>query len=133
MAKCYNPAAVWNYTTKALPVTSRLNGLWRHTDFMKFWTGQTISVVGTGITSLALPLIAAATLNATPEQMGVLTAMGQLAYLVISLPAGAWIDRVRRRPVMIVSDIGRALCLAAIPLLGMVGLLRMEALYILSL
>jgi MFS family permease len=114
-------------------MTSRLSGLWRHSDFMKFWTGQTISVIGTGITALALPLIAADTLNATPEQMGVLSATGQLAYLVISLPAGAWIDRVRRRPVMVLSDIGRALCLAAIPVLGALNLLGMEALYIISL
>lgn len=111
---------------------SRFTGLWRNPDFMKFWVGQTISVIGSGITGLALPIIAAMTLNATPEQMGVLTALGQIAYLLISLPAGAWIDRTRRRPVMILSDIGRALCLIAIPLISVANLMRIEVLYVIA-
>jgi MFS family permease len=110
-------------------MTSRLIGLWRNPDFLKFWGGQTISVIGSSITGLALPLLAAVSLKASPEQMGILAALGQVAYLIVSLPAGAWIDRTRRRPIMIAADFGRALCIGAVPLLAVMGLLRIEMLY----
>ncbi len=105
------------------------SGLWRHSDFMKLWVGQAISAAGSTITGVAFPLVAAITLDVTPEQMGVLTALGWLPYLVVGLFAGAWADRVRRRPILIVCDIGRALMVALIPVSAALGFLRIEFLY----
>jgi MFS family permease len=85
--------------TQALSTAS----LWRQADLMKFWIGQTISVFGSAITGLALPLTAVNTLNATPAQMGYLNALQMLPFLLVSLFAGAWIDRSRRRPIMLLA------------------------------
>ena len=67
----------------------RLTGLWRHADFMKLWAGQTISLLGSSITMLALPLTAVLVLEATPAQMGILEAIGALPSLLLGLFAGA--------------------------------------------
>ncbi|HEY6959401.1 MAG TPA: MFS transporter [Candidatus Limnocylindria bacterium] len=85
-------------------------------EFQKLWVGQSISAVGSSITQFALPLTAALTLEATPEQMGVLTAATWLPYLLFGLLAGAWSDRLRRRPILIVTDVVRAAVLGTIPL-----------------
>jgi MFS family permease len=92
------------------------DGLWRHANFLKLWIGQTISQFGSQITFLALPLAAALTLHATPAQMGVLTAAGTAPFLLIGLFAGVWVDRLPRRPILLVTDVGRGLLLLAIPL-----------------
>ncbi len=110
----------------------RFDGLWRHPDFMKLWAGQTISLFGTMVTHLALPLTAALTLQATPIQMGILGAAEFAPFLLIGLFAGVWVDRVRRRPILIGADIGRALLLGSIPLGAALGMLRMEYLYVIS-
>lgn len=108
----------------------RFTGLWRHREFLKFWTGSAISDVGSQVTGLALPLIAALTLHATPWQMGLLTASGSAPVLLVGLFAGVWVDRLRRRPLMIATDVGRAVVLSMIPLAAMAGVLRMEILYV---
>jgi len=105
------------------------SALWRHREFLKFWAGSGISEVGSQVTALALPLIAALTLQATPWQMGLLAASGSAPVLVVGLFAGVWVDRIRRRPVMIATDVGRALLLSIIPLAAVTGVLRMEILY----
>jgi MFS family permease len=105
------------------------SALWRHREFLKFWAGSGISDVGSQVTALALPLIAALTLHATPWQMGLLAASGSAPVLVVGLFAGVWVDRIRRRPVMIATDVGRALLLSIIPLAAATGVLRMEILY----
>lgn len=92
-------------------------------EFRKLWAGQAISVVGSNITLLALPLTAALTLSATPQQMGLLTAAGWLPILLFSLFAGAWSDRLPRKPVLIISDVARALILGTIPLAAVLGVL----------
>jgi MFS family permease len=102
-------------------------------DFLKLWAGQTVSMFGAQITAVALPLTAALHLDATPAQMGVLVAAGSAPYLVLGLVAGVWIDRTRRRPVLIAADLGRAALLIAIPLLALAGLLRMELLIVIAL
>ena len=111
----------------------RLTGLWGHADFVRLWTGQTISLVGSQVTFLALPLTAALTLRATPAQMGLLTAIGSLPSLVLGLPAGAWVDRHRRRPLLIAADLGRGLLLMAIPIAALLHALRIEHLYVIEL
>ena len=106
--------------------------LWHHPDFRKFWAGRTISLFGSEITMLALPLTAILTLDATPAQLGILTAAATLPSLLVSLPAGAWVDRLRRRPVLIGADWGRALLLGSIPLAAALGPLRIEYLYLVA-
>jgi MFS family permease len=103
--------------------------LWRQPDFLKLWLGQTISLIGSQVTLLALPLTAVLTLRASPFQMGVLRALQYLPALLIGLFAGVWIDRVRRRPLLMASDLGRAVLLGSIPLAAALGLLRMGYLY----
>ena len=109
-------------------MSSRPGSLWRHAGFGKLWTGQTVSVLGSQITALALPLTAAVILQATPFQMGTLAAVERLPYLLIGLPAGAWIDRWRRRPVLVAADFGRAALLLGIPLAASIGALTFELL-----
>jgi MFS family permease len=103
--------------------------LWRHREFLKFWAGSAISDVGSQVTVLAVPLIAALTLEATPWQMGLLSAAGGAPILLVGLFTGVWVDRVRRRPVMIATDLGRAGLLLIIPLAAVTGVLRIEILY----
>src|SRR3989304_2054113 len=81
--------------------------LWRHPDFIKFWVAQTISVFGSQFSALALPIIAALTLGATPGEMGILTAAETAPFLLIGLFAGVWVDRIPRRPILITGDLGR--------------------------
>jgi MFS family permease len=106
-----------------------MSSLWRHREFVKFWAGSAISDVGSQVTALAVPLIAALTLDATPWQMGLLSAAGGAPILLVGLFAGVWVDRVRRRPVMIATDLGRAVLLLIVPLAAVVGALRIELLY----
>lgn len=102
--------------------------LWRERDFVKLWTGQTISFFGSHVTGVALPLAAALYLGATPAQMGLLAAAGSAPYLLLSLFAGVWIDHRRRRPVLIGANLARALLLGAVPVLYLLGLLDMTVL-----
>jgi MFS family permease len=90
--------------------------LLRHPDFVKLWTAETISVFGSAITQLALPLIAATYLQVTPFEFGLLTTIEFLPFIFLSLPAGVWVDRLRRRPILIVADLGRALAIGSIPI-----------------
>jgi MFS family permease len=108
----------------------RFGGLWRHPDFLKLWVGETISLLGSQVTVLAMPLAAAMTLNATPLQMGTLGTLQYIPWLLVGLLAGVWVDRLRRRPVMIAADLGRTLLLGLIPLAAVIGILRIEHLYI---
>jgi MFS family permease len=103
--------------------------LWRHGEFLKLWTGQTISVVGSQVTVLALPTIAILLLHATAAQVGLLASLERLAFPVLALFAGVWIDRVRRRPLMIAADALRAAALLSIPLVAAVGTLTLLQLY----
>jgi MFS family permease len=90
--------------------------LWRHAEFMKLWTADTISQLGTQITLLALPLTAILILHATPFEVGLLGSLEFLPFILVGLPAGVWVDRLRRRPILIAGDLGRAITLGSIPL-----------------
>ncbi|MGI8721783.1 MAG: MFS transporter [Geodermatophilaceae bacterium] len=87
-----------------------------HHDFRQLWAAETISQIGTQITQIALPILAVITLSATEFEMGVLITLETLAFLVIGLPAGAWVDRWRRKRVLVVNDLVRALALGSLPL-----------------
>ena len=100
-----------------------------HADFRRLWIGDSISQVGTMVTMLAMPLLAVKVLHATPFQVGLLTTFEFLAFLVIGLPAGAWVDRMRRRNVMIAADLGRAVILGSVPVAAALGVLTIWQLY----
>src|SRR5437588_129812 len=104
--------------------------LWQHADFLKLLAGETISDIGSQVGDLALPLAAALVLNATPGQMAALRAAEYVPRIVIGLVAGVWVDRLRRRPLLIVTNIARALLLLAVAIAAGVGLLRIELLYV---
>jgi MFS family permease len=106
-----------------------LTGLWRNPDFLKLWTGQTVSVFGSLITWTALQFTAIIALDATPFQVAVLTAAGPVAGILAGLVTGVWVDRLPRRPLMIAADLLRAILLAGIPLAALAGVLRIEQLY----
>lgn len=111
----------------------RFTGLWRHADFLKLWAGQTISVFGSLITTFALPVVAILLLKATPLQITLLSAAEYAPGLLVSFFAGAWVDRLRRRPILITADLGRALLLGSIPVAALLGILRIEQLYLVAL
>ncbi|HEY3261142.1 MAG TPA: MFS transporter [Pseudonocardiaceae bacterium] len=107
--------------------------LWRHRDFTLLWGGETVSHFGTAVSAIALPLVAVTTLAVTPFQMGLLTMAETAAFLLVGLPAGAWVDRMRRRPVMLTADLARAVLLASIPLAWWAGLLTFEQMLVVAL
>lgn len=111
----------------------RLSGLWKHSDFLRLWSGQTISVFGTMIGGTAMSFTAILFLKATPFQMGVLQALQVAPALLVGLFAGAWVDRLRRRPILIWADIARAAVLATIPLAAWLGGLRIWQVYAVTL
>jgi MFS family permease len=104
-------------------------GLWRHRDFLKLWSAETISQFGTAITGLALPLVAIIVLHATAFEVAALATIEFAPFILFSLPAGVWVDRLRRRPILIVGDLGRALLLASIPIVHFAGGLTIWQLY----
>ena len=116
----------------AAPPGSAPAGLWRNTDFLKFWLATNVSFVGTHISALAFPLIAVLTLEATPAQMGTLRATFSAAAVLCGPFAGVLVDRLRRRPILIGADLGSALLAASIPSAALAGLLRIEYLYVLQ-
>src|SRR6266566_1643037 len=116
-----------NNTNRKRPVP-----LWRNLDYMLLWSGQTVSTIGTEVSTLAFPLLIL-TLTGSPAQAGFAGALRAFPYLVFSLPAGALIDRWDRKRVMILSDIGRALSMASIPVAAIFWHLTILQLYLVSL
>ena len=115
----------------AAPAVSRPN-LIRHPDFVKLWVAESISMAGSQISQLAIPLLAIVLLNASAFEVGLLTAVGFLPFLLFGLPAGVWVDRLRRRPILIAADVGRALLLATIPLAWLLGSISLPQLYLVT-
>jgi MFS family permease len=108
------------------------SSLWRHPDFLKLWAGQSISQLGSQVSFLALPLTAVVALGANAFQAGLLGTFEFLPFLLVGLPAGAWVDRMARRPVLIAADVGRAVALASIPIAAGLHALHMSQLYAVS-
>lgn len=107
-------------------------GVWRSADYVRIWSASMVSSLGTSVTNLAVPLLAATTLHASPGQMGTLVAAETLPILLFGLLAGVWLDRRHKRPVMIVTDIGRGLLLLLVPITAWLGLLRIEWLIVIA-
>jgi MFS family permease len=112
---------------------SRSGSLFAHRDFRMLLAGQTASQLGTQVSGIAIPLLAVLNLKATPFELGLVTASGTVAFAVIGLPAGAWLDRWRRRPILVASDLARTVLLGSIPLAAMLGLLTISYLVVVSL
>jgi MFS family permease len=107
-------------------------GVWRLPAYVRLWSASVISGLGSSVTALALPLLAALTLHATPFQMGLLVASETIPILLFGLAAGVWVDRRSKRPVMIATDLARATLLLLVPVAAWKGLLRMEPLLLIA-
>src|ERR671930_1113114 len=112
-----------------MATAQRRPSLWRHRDFMKLWTAESISQLGSQVSLLALPLIAISVLHVSTFEVGLLSTMEFLPFVLVGLPAGVWVDRLRRRPVLIAGDLGRALALGSIPLAYALHALTIGQLY----
>ena len=99
---------------------------------MRLWAGQTVSRLGSVVTRTALPLVALLVLGAGPRELAVLVISQSLGVLLVGLVAGAWVDRLRRRPLLIATDVIRGLLLFSIPLAQGLGVLRLEQLYVVA-
>lgn len=110
----------------------RGTGVLRDAAFRRLWAGMTISKFGSSIAGVATPLIAVQVLDASAFAISLLTAAAWLPWLLVGLPAGAWIDRVARRPVMLAADLCSALVVASVPIAAALGLLGMTQLIVVA-
>lgn len=108
------------------------DSLWRNGPFLRMWTGQTASSVGTQLGGLAIPVLAVSVLQATEFEVGLLSAVQTAAFLLIGLPAGAWVDRWLKRRVMLFADLSRAVVLASVPILFFAGILSIWQLVVIG-
>jgi len=104
-------------------------GLWGHRDFLRLWAGESISQVGSQISLIALPLMAILELEASAFEVSLLTAFNFLPFLLFALPAGVWVDRLPRRPILMLADVARAFALASIPVAAVLDWLSIWQLY----
>src|SRR5271154_6953139 len=103
--------------------------LLRDATYRRLWTSILISSFGGQVTLLALPLTAAVLMHAAPTQMGALTAMEIMPFVLFSLPTGVWLDRVRKLPVYVVGELSIAVAVATVPVAWWLGRLSMQWLY----
>ena len=108
---------------------SESGSIWRNLDFIKLWVGESISLIGTQITQFTLPLIAVLTLHASVFQVGLLNAARSGPIVVVALFAGVWVDRYRRRPILIGCALGCGVLIGLIPLASGLGVLSMNLMY----
>jgi MFS family permease len=106
--------------------------LMRHHDFVAVWSAATVSVLGSQVTLIAMPFIALTMLHASVLEVSLLAAVEMLPFLLFTLPAGAWLDRVRRRPVLIAADIVRGCVLLSIPGAYLIDALTLPQLYLVA-
>jgi MFS family permease len=110
----------------------RRESLWSHRDFVRLWSAESVSRFGSQVSLLALPFIAITVLHTSAFQVGLLSTMEFLPFVLVGLPAGVWVDRLRRRPVLIAGDLGRALALGSVPVAHFLGVLSMAQLYVVA-
>ncbi|MFJ7215150.1 MFS transporter [Amycolatopsis sp. NPDC098790] len=114
-------------------MAGRRGGLWRHRDFRLLWAGETTSKLGSNVTTVALPLVAVLVTHAGPFTVGVLAAASWVPWLLLGLPAGAWIDRLPRRPVLLACDLVSAAALVSVPVAAGLGVLTVAQLVLVAL
>jgi MFS family permease len=114
------------------PGHAQRTGLWRHRDFRLLWGAETISQFGTQVTFLALPLVAIISLDESTFRVAALTSVQFLPFLLFTLPAGVWVDRLRRRPILVAGDLVRALALVTIPIAYWADVLTIWQLYVVA-
>jgi MFS family permease len=107
-------------------------GLMANRDFVKLWAGETVSLIGTQVTQFAMPLVAVLTLNASVLEVGILNALRFVPVVLLSLFAGVWLDRRRRRPILICCAFGNALLIGLVPIASVTGLLSIGLLYVVT-
>jgi MFS family permease len=112
--------------------TPPIRSIWRDRDFVRLWSAGTISIFGSLIGRTALPFVAILTLGAGALEVSALRSLELLAGLLVGLVAGAWVDRIRRRPIMIGADLGRAILLGSIPVAAIVGVLGFPQLFVVA-
>jgi MFS family permease len=105
-------------------------GLWRHPDFLKLWSAETISQFGSAVDDLAIGFVAIVVLDASAFEVALIGVLGFLPFILFTLPAGVWVDRLPRRPILIVGDFGRAALLATIPIAYVADALTLWQLYV---
>jgi len=110
----------------------RSSTLWQNSNFLHLWSAETVAQFGSQLSLVAIPLIAAITLHANALEMGILAASGQAPRLLIGFFAGAWVDRLRRQPIMKAMDFGRALTYLVIPVAAMLDALTFEVLLVVA-
>ncbi|HEX4829598.1 MAG TPA: MFS transporter [Trebonia sp.] len=108
---------------------SRLGAL-ANPDFARLWAGESVSLIGTQVTQFTMPLVAVLTLNATVIQVGVLNALRFVPVIALSLLAGVWLDRRKRKPVLIACALGNAVLIGMVPLSQATGILSIGLLYV---
>jgi MFS family permease len=111
----------------------RRGGLWHHRDFRRLWIGETVSQFGSNVSLLALPLTAILVVHASTFDIGLLSALESVAFLIIGLPAGAWVDRMRFRWVLVVTDLIRVAAMGSIPIAAATGVLTIWQLFAVAL
>src|SRR3954449_1761973 len=119
----------------AFPTPDELPGpsLWRNGAFQRVWSAATISIFGSLVTRVALPFVAIVVLNADSVGVALVRSMDLVAGLAFGLVAGAWVDRLRRRPGLILADLGRAALLSLIPIAWVGGWLSLPLLLVVTL
>lgn len=127
--------AITTDTTDTANTRKRRSGrsLWRHRAFLLFWSGETVSLFGTQVTLLALPLTAVLTLHATATELGLIRFAEAAPYVLFTLIFGAWVDRRRRKPVIILANAARGVLIAVVPLLAFLNLLHLSLLGLIAL
>ncbi|XAS66309.1 MFS transporter [Micrococcaceae bacterium Sec5.7] len=119
-------------TAESTATDKHATSLWRDRNFTTFWTAQAISQLGAQLGQLAFPVLAVSMLAASEFEVGLLNAAGLAAFLIVGLPAGAWVDRWLKRRTMIIADLIRMAVMAAVPLLWWGGVLEIWHLYVIA-
>ncbi|HTZ44487.1 MAG TPA: MFS transporter, partial [Jatrophihabitans sp.] len=116
----------------AAPPPAEAESLWHNPDFLKFWSGEALSLFGTQVTNLALPLTAVLVFHASAQQVGLLRFLQLVPYLFLALVFGVWVDRMRRKPIMIAANVVRMLLIGLVPLLSHLHHLSITGLLVIS-
>jgi len=114
------------------PAAEPDESIWKNGAFVRLWAAASVSYVGSFVTRTALPLTAILVLGAGPLQISAIRSLEFVGWLVVGLVAGAWVDRLRRRPIMIAADLGRAVLLGSIPITAALAVLGMPQLIVVA-